>query len=206
MSRAKLCVKDDGGSSTLDVRALASSAAIHSLPEEIRSSAPAEKAISHWFAVLTMPRHEKSAVQHLSLRGIEHFLPVYQKISRWRNRQKVQVTLPLFPRYVFVQVDHTQYLSVLQTPGVVRLVGSRAEPTPVSDLEMHFLRSETGKNNVEPYSDLAVGQRVSIKTGPMAGIEGILVRQQNGSRFVLTLSVIQQSVSVEVSAEQLKVL
>ena len=206
MSRAKLCPQYNDEATASYVSSRASHAAICAPTKVVQPLAPRERAIPRWFAVLTMPRHEKSAVQHLGLRGIEHFLPVYQKISRWRNRQTVQVMLPLFPRYVFVQVDHTQYLSVLQTPGVVRIVGSRTEPTPVSDLEMQFLRSETGKSKVEPYPDIAVGQRVCIKTGPMAGIEGILVRQQNGSRFVLTLSVIQQSVSIEVSAEQLKVL
>lgn len=159
-----------------------------------------------WFAIFTMPRHEKYVAQNFEQRQIECFLPVYEKVSLWKNRQRVNVVLPLFPRYVFASVDRLQRLQVLQTSGVIRIVGAGTSPTPLPDAEIEFLRTETSNKRVEPYSDLVVGNRVCVKRGPMSGIEGVLVRKQNGTRFILTLQLIQQSVSIEIAAEDLEAL
>lgn len=163
----------------------------------------AEAAV-HWFAIFTMPRHEKVVTRHFEQREVEYFLPLHQKVSSWKNRQRVKIALPLFPRYVFARIDREKRIPVLQTPGVLQIVGAGAEPTPLPDSEIEFLRTEVGRGRVEPYTALAVGERVRISTGPMAGIEGVLVRKQNGARFVLTLALIHQSVSIEVEAEDVE--
>lgn len=157
-----------------------------------------------WFAIYTMPRHEKFAARNFELRGIECFVPVYEKLSAWKNRQKALVTFPLFPRYLFARFDRGRRLPVLQTPGVAQIVGAGSTPMPVSDLEIEFLQREIEKRTVEPYSELVVGNRVAIKQGPMAGIEGVLVHKQNGPRFIFTLHLIQKSVSIQIGADALK--
>jgi len=162
--------------------------------------------VPRWFAIYTMPRHEKFAARNFSQREIECFLPVYEKATVWKNRQTVRTSLPLFPRYVFARFDWTRRLPVLQTPGVREIVGAGAQPIAVTDLEIEFLRMETGKQVVEPYADLVLGKRVAIKSGPMAGIEGVLIHRGGGDRFIFTLHLIQKSVSIQIGAEDLEML
>ena len=164
------------------------------------------EAAVHWYAVFTMPRHEKSIARTLERVGIEHFLPVYDKLSLWQNRQKRIISLPLFPRYLFVRIGQRQRVTVLQTAGVVQIVCGGGLDLAVPDAEIAFLRDKVERKLVEPYPELAVGRRVCVKRGPMAGIEGVLVRRRNRTRFVVTLQMIRQSASVEVSAEDLEAL
>jgi transcription antitermination factor NusG len=158
----------------------------------------------NWYAVFTMPRHEKTVAQSLARNEIEHFLPLYERVNTWKNRQKVCVSLPLFPRYLFARIGREGRLPILQTAGVVRIVGAGPTPSPISDVDVEFLRDQVKRKQLEPYPELAIGKRVCIKSGPMAGVEGVLVRRQNGMRFVITLQLIQQSASVEISPEELE--
>jgi transcription antitermination factor NusG len=89
-------------------------------------------------------------------------------------------------------------------PGVLSIVGSAREPWPLPDFEIEALRSGLLERNVEPHPYLVVGERVRIKTGVMAGVEGILVRKKNDFRVVLSLNTIMQSVAVEVDADDVE--
>jgi transcription antitermination factor NusG len=163
-----------------------------------------EPAARRWFAVLTTPQHEKAAVRHLDFAGVETFLPTYESSRVWRNRQKVNVQLPLFPTYLFVRIDARDRTKVLRTPGVRQLVGTSREALPLPDNEIEFLRHSLGEQKAEPYLGLVVGQRVRIKSGPMQGVEGCLVRKNTEWRFVLTVEIIHQHVSLEVDASALE--
>jgi transcription antitermination factor NusG len=163
-----------------------------------------EPSARRWFAVLTTPRQEKAAVRHLDCAGIETFLPTYQSSRVWRNRQKVNLQLPLFPTYLFVRIDHQDRAKVLRAPGVRQLVGTSREALPLPDNEIEFLRNRLGEQKAEPYLDMVIGQRVRIKSGPMRGVEGCLVRKNGEWRFVLTVEIIHQHVSLEVDASALE--
>lgn len=153
-----------------------------------------------WYAVSTRSRHEKRVAEQLREMRVESFLPMYQAVRRWADRTKT-VTLPLFPGYLFVEIPWSERLRVLQLPGVVRFVGFSGSPTPVPDAEIKTLQNAL-KNQVsiEPHPYLKVGCRVTIKSGPLQGSEGILVRKKSVERLVLSLDLIMRSVSVEVSA------
>ena len=157
-----------------------------------------------WYAVFTVPRNEKSVERQLSLREIECFLPTYETVRVWKNRQRVKVILPLFPTYLFVNVDRRDRARVLQSPGVLQIVGTSREPLPLPDSEIEFLRSDFCKNKAEPYREFAIGQRVRVCRGLMQGVEGVLVRKNNSLRFVITLSLINQHAAIEVCAEDLE--
>ncbi|MFZ0745648.1 MAG: UpxY family transcription antiterminator [Terracidiphilus sp.] len=157
-----------------------------------------------WYAVFTVPQNEKSAVRHLDLRDVESFLPTYETVRVWKNRQRVKTILPLFPAYVFVHINHWERVKVLQTPGVLHIVGNGRNHTPLEDAEVEFLRSGFHGKKVEPFRDLVVGEKVRVKTGVMQGIEGTLVRRSNSLRFVLTLNMINQHAAVEVDADALE--
>jgi transcription antitermination factor NusG len=157
-----------------------------------------------WYAVFTAPQSEKSAVKHLSLREIETFLPTYETVRFWKNRQRIKTILPLFPTYLFVHIYSRERAKVLQSPGVLQIVGNRREGVPLSDSDVEILRSGLSGRRVEPYRELVVGEKVRIKSGIMQGIEGTLVRKCTGMRFVLTLRLINQHAAMEVDPEILE--
>lgn len=158
----------------------------------------------NWYAVFTVPQNEKSAARHLSLRDVESFLPTYQSVRVWKNRQRVQLELPLFPSYLFVCIGRRERSTVLGAPGVLRIVGNTREPLPVPESTIEFLRSGLAAGKIEPYSELVIGQKVRIRSGPMSGLQGVLVRKNNNLRFVLTVDLISQHAAVEIGAENLE--
>jgi len=159
-----------------------------------------------WYAVFTLPQNEKSVVRHLAMREVESFLPTYETVKVWKNRQRVRTVRPLFPTYLFVRIDHKQRNRVLESPGVIHIVGNTRENVPVPDSAIELLRSSVQGRNVEPYSELVVGKKVRIRSGSMEGIQGVLVRKGNGFRFVLALEMINQFAAIEVGAEDLELL
>jgi transcription antitermination factor NusG len=157
-----------------------------------------------WYAVFTLPQNEKSAMKQLALREVDAFLPTYETVKLWKNRQRVRTVMPLFPTYLFVNIERRERVRVLQSPGVVHIVGNSHEDTPVADCEIELLRSSVQGRAVEPYRELVVGKKVRIKRGSMEGVEGVLVRKGNGMRFVLSLKLINQCAAIEVGAEDLE--
>jgi len=158
----------------------------------------------HWYAAYTCAQHEKSVARQLESRSIESFLPLYEKVSRWKDR-RVKVQLPLFTGYVFVRIALEEKLRVLQIPSVVRLVGLNGSPTPLTHDEMEAMRNGlTQILNAEPCPYLQVGRRVRIKSGPLAGLQGILLRKKASYRFVLSLELICRSIVVDVDAADLE--
>jgi len=174
------------------------------LDRDVDSDAAIAVAARKWYAVFTVPQNEKSAVKHLALREIESFLPTYETVRVWKNRQRVRIVLPLFPTYLFVHINGHERAKVLQSPGVLHIIGSSREGNPLSDAEIEFLRSGLYGKRAEPYRDLAAGQKVRIKSGAMQGVEGVLVKQGNGMRFVLSIELINQRAAVEVDAARLE--
>ena len=157
-----------------------------------------------WFAVFTVPQNEKSVVRHLNLRSVESFVPTYETIRVWKNRQRVTTVLPLFPCYVFVHINQRERVRVLESPGVLRMIGNGRQYVALEQAEIEFLRSGISGRKVEPFQDLVVGEKVRIKAGLMQGVEGTLVRKNNSLRFVLSLELINQHAAVEVDADVLE--
>lgn len=160
--------------------------------------------LRRWFAVFTAPQNERSVVRHLDLRQVESFLPTCESTHIWKNRQRVKITHPLFPTYLFARIQISERSSILRTPGVLRIVGNSLGPIPIPTSEIEFLRSDFCRQRIESYRELVVGEKVRIKSGSMQGVQGILVRKKSGLRFVLTLQLINQHAAVEVAADELE--
>jgi len=140
------------------------------------------------------------------MREVEHFLPLYTSVRRWKDR-RVTLDLPLFPGYVFVRLALRDRLRVVQIPSLVRLVGFNGLPTALPDEDMEILRGGLSKNlRAEPHPFLTVGRRVRITNGPFAGLEGTLKRKKSSLRVVVSLNLIQRSVAVDVDAADISVL
>jgi transcription antitermination factor NusG len=117
----------------------------------------------------------------------------------------VQLQLPLFPGYIFVRLALHDRLKVLQAPGVVKLVGFSGTPSALPQAEINALRTSLAAGvRAEPHPYLTVGRRVRVKSGPLAGMEGILKRKKKQDRLVISLDLILRSVAVEVSALELE--
>jgi len=152
---------------------------------------------SQWFAVRTASGREKAAASQLEYKGYEGFLPLYRSKRQWSDRTK-ELELPLFPGYLFCRFDFNDRLPILITPGVQLIVGLGKMPTPVSDAEIEALRRVVASGAAaEPHDYLTAGQRVRVREGSLAGIEGILLQVKNSWRIVLSVELLQRSVSVE---------
>jgi transcription antitermination factor NusG len=157
-----------------------------------------------WYAAYTWANHEKRVAQQLSVRSVEHFLPLYESVRRWKDR-RVQLQLPLFPGYVFVRLALRDRLQVLEIPSVARLVGFNGAPTPLPDAEIEALKAGlAGGVRAVPHPYLKVGRRVRITSGPFEGLEGILIRRKNELRFVISIDLIQRSILLQIDSTSLE--
>jgi len=170
----------------------------------IMESLPISSETRRWFAVYTAANHEKRVAQHLGVKKIETFLPLYSVTKRWKNRTTVKVEVPLFSGYVFTRIGPTERLRVIEVPMVYSIVSSGREPTPLPDSEIERLRSVLSAGQVHPFPYLKVGNRVRIRSGAFAGLEGIVVRTYGGLKVVLNVECIQKSVAVHVEADELE--
>jgi transcription antitermination factor NusG len=151
-----------------------------------------------WFALHVRSRCEKVVAASLRSKGYEEFLPLYRSRNRWSDRVK-DVDLPLFPGYVFCRLRPATRLPVLTTPGVVSIIGSGKIPQPVEPEELVAIQSlvKSGLPAV-PWPFLKAGEHVRIEHGALEGVEGILTAVKKEFRVVLSVTLLQRSVAVEI--------
>ncbi len=155
---------------------------------------------AQWFAACTRSRHEKMVADQLRGKGVEFFLPLGHTVRRWQSRM-AEVDLPLFPGYVFVRIPLQDRLQVLTVPGVAYLVASAGQPLPVPEEQVLTLRERLAAGVLaEPHPYLAVGSRVRVRRGPLADLEGVLLRKHGQSRLVVSVDIIQRSIALHVEA------
>jgi transcription antitermination factor NusG len=151
-----------------------------------------------WYALQVRSRHEALVASHLSARGYELFLPLYTSRRKWSDRVK-ELSLPLFPGYVFCRLDVTNRLPVLSAPGVNSILGIGKTPMPLDETEIAAIDTMVKSGlPAKPWPFLKVGQAVRIESGPLCGIEGILTDFKGRHRLVLSITLLQRSVAVEV--------
>ncbi len=158
---------------------------------------------ARWYAVYTFARHEKTVAQQLSIKGVHHYLPLYERVSRWNDRS-VRIQAPLFPGYVFVHIPAAARVKVLQTAGVVRFVAFNGRPSALPQHEIENLQKYLVARRAEPYPYLVKGQRVLIRSGALAGLEGIVVRRKGKLRIVIAVDSIRQAVALELEASDVQ--
>jgi transcription antitermination factor NusG len=160
----------------------------------------------NWYALLTRPRHEKLVSERLAERGVETFLPLVSEVHRWSDRNKV-VELPLFSCYVFAKfgANRSDCLRVLRVNGVLQLVGSRGEGTPIPHQQIDAVRMLVESSVAwSAYPFLKIGQRVRIRGGALDGVHGILLSRAGNSTLVISVDLIQRSLAVRVEGYQVE--
>ncbi len=156
--------------------------------------------IIDWYALYTRHQHEKTVARLLTGKGFETFLPLYPAVHRWKNCVK-QLALPLFPCYVFVRGPLDRWLPILTTPGIHTVVGFGGKPATIPGSEIDAVRRVVESPlNAMPHPFIKCGDRVRIKSGPLEGLEGILLRKKNQWKLLLSVEMLERSVAVEVDA------
>jgi len=157
-----------------------------------------------WFALTAKPRHEKAVAANLNNKGLESFLPLYRARHRWTDRMR-SVDLPLFPGYVFCRFLYSNRLPVLTTPGVRSVVCFANIPTPVSDAEISRIQAiQASGLPAQPWPYLQTGQRARIEHGSLAGLEGVLLREKDSLRVVVSVELLRRAVAVEIDREMIR--
>ena len=157
-----------------------------------------------WFALQVQTKHEMGVADFLRGRGYMPFLPVCRNRKVWSDRIKV-VETALFPGYLFCRVNIQDRLPILTAPRVIRIVGFDRVPVPVDEAEIEALQTlVTSELPNQPWPFLRIGEEVRIESGPLQGLKGILVEMRGARRLVLSVSLLQRSVAVEIDATLVK--
>lgn len=154
--------------------------------------------MKHWFALLVKPRHEKAVSAALRSKHYEEFLPLRSVRQKWSDRFKV-VEMPLLPGYTFCRFDPSDKVNVLRTPGIRKVVGWGAVPVPVEEVEIQALQTVMRAGlPAAPCPYLRTGQAICLDGGPLSGLRGLLLQTRGRSRLVVSITLLQRSVAVEV--------
>jgi transcription antitermination factor NusG len=157
-----------------------------------------------WFAIRVRPRYEKQVAESLESKGINTLLPFYLARRRWSDRVK-QIELPLFDGYLFCQTNPDVRMPVLVTPGVIHFVGSGNIPIPIEQHEIEAIQKVVRAGAAaRPWPFLRHGDRVRVDEGPLRNLEGILVRNDGGEQVVISVTLLQRSMAVQVDRAWLR--
>lgn len=160
---------------------------------------------SPWHVLHVLSNHEKKVAQHLQVRSVEYYLPLYKEKVRWTDRTVV-TERPLFSGYVFARFEYQYRIPVISTPGVLRLLGDQKWDL-VEDEELERIRTGLAKGlPLRPHPTIVVGTRVRVRDGVFAGVEGVVSEMRKQCKVIVTLSAVRQCFSLEVEIEELQVL
>ncbi|MBN1522513.1 MAG: UpxY family transcription antiterminator [Candidatus Aureabacteria bacterium] len=176
------------------------------MPDKTSSQEQKERdilTVPKWYAVHSRSRFEKKVAALLIQNDITTYLPVRRMKRKWKDRKKI-IDFPLFPCYLFVHIPLLDKKKVIQTKGVVKLVGF-PEPAAVPDNQIEALkRFETRDIKVDPYPEFIPGKEIEVKRGPFRGIRGYVIEKNNRYRLVVGLELISQVVSVEIDVDDIR--
>ncbi len=163
--------------------------------------------MNNWYALYVKSRYEFVTRGELSKKGIETFLPVAKKLSRWKDRKK-WIEFPLFPGYLFVYIpsSNDSFLTILKTRGAVQILSlGSGGPTPVPSEEINSLRLliESGKE-FDVYPNLKEGDRVRVKRGPLTGAEGTLKVKNDQYMFLVSIELLGRGIGVTICADDIE--
>ena len=155
---------------------------------------------SLWYALRVRTKCEKVVEGGLNQRAILNFLPLYKKTAQWSDRVKTSL-VPLFPGYIFAKLDRRQLHGVVTVPDFMYIVGLGSIPEPLDELEIIAVKRLVAQGaGVGPWPFCTAGQVVEVFRGPLAGLRGIYLRAKSETRLVVSLPLLQRSVSTEIES------
>jgi transcription antitermination factor NusG len=170
---------------------------------DVRDKMNTDDRPAQWYAIRVRSNFESQVSIGLRAREIEEFLPSYVVRNRWSDRVK-EVSRPLFPGYLFscFHTD-TQISKIVATPGVVHVVtATKGVPAPIAQDEIDTIRQIVSSPvAIAPYPYLNTGDRIRIKRGPLAGLEGILTEFRKKYRVIVSVTILARSVAVDLESD-----
>jgi transcription antitermination factor NusG len=158
-----------------------------------------------WHVLHVTANHEKKVAQHLTVRTLEHYLPLYVERSRWTDRF-VTLERPLFLGYIFVRYSPQIRRSIVTIPGVIRFLGDSPSAIVSSD-EIDRIRAGLASGCLlRPHFDLAIGARVRVRRGIFEGAEGLVREIRHQCKVILSLPGVTQYFSLEIDREDIDIL
>ncbi len=168
------------------------------MPEFPQESHSAGNSKLEWFALKVRTKAEESVRVALENKGYQTLMPTYETVRKYSDRLK-KIAFPLFPGYVFCRLDRNRRLPVLMTAGVEYAVGFGGKLESIPSHEMASIEAVSLAGlAVQPWPYLNTGDRVRIATGALCGVEGLLIRTQSAERLILSVEMLQRSISVEI--------
>ena len=151
-----------------------------------------DEKVKKWYAVYTKSRAEKKTASELVFNGIEVYLPLQKTIRRWSDRRK-KVEIPLIRSYIFVKIAGKEYYEVLKTNGVVSIVKFSGKPVSIPEWQIQNLRIllGSGKSFKISIEDFHEGDLVSIKSGSLRGLKGIVINRRGRSKLIISLDALE---------------
>ena len=158
-----------------------------------------------WCVLHVVANHEKRVAQHLMARSLEHYLPLYSMRSKWSDRV-VDLQRPLFAGYVFVRFPNEARISVVSTPGVLRMLGDSAgETVPAAEIE-RIRAGLAGGCILRPHPAVSLGEHVRVCRGVFEGVEGIVTELRHQCKVIIALATTRQCFSLEVDLDDIEIL
>ena len=119
-----------------------------------------------WHAIYTKPRHEKKALERLSINGFEVFCPMTITIKQWSDRKK-KISTPLIPSYIFVHVNEKEKSKVLEDPSVLNYIYWLGKPAIIRDYEIERLKGLISKEKMQEFEirQLNMGDKIDVNKG-----------------------------------------
>ena len=157
-----------------------------------------------WIAIYTKSRHEQIVINELSKKDIESFCPMFKERRQWSDRKK-WVHFPLFRSYVFARIHLKENIFVLQTIGVNKIVKFQNKISIIPDQVINDIKNIVdGGYKIQQVDYFIKGDEVSVVSGPLKGVNGIIQDLKGNSRLIMKVEAIRQAFSIEISSEQLK--
>ena len=160
--------------------------------------------MKHWIAVYTKSRHEQIVVNELNKKNIESYCPMFKERRQWSDRKK-WVHFPLFRSYVFANIEINENIYVLQTIGVNKIVKFQEKISIIPDQVIDNIKNIIeGGYNVEQTDYFIKGDEVRVVSGPLKGLDGVVLDLRGANKIIIKIEAIQQAFSVEISSGLIK--
>ena len=165
-------------------------------PETLLESPDSPGLDSQWMVIYTKPRQEKSLARDLLRQTIPFYLPLVRKTNVARGRRRTSL-VPLFAGYVFLYGSEEERVRTLTTNRISRVLPVNDPDQLLFDLrQLRQLIVANAPLTVE--SRLAPGERVRVRQGAFAGLEGTVLKRRGETRLLVSINFLQQGASVEI--------
>jgi transcription antitermination factor NusG len=167
-------------------------------PETIK-----ENPAKNWYALYTKPRSEFKAAEQLEINQINYYLPTVTTTKQWSDRKK-KITEPIIRGYIFIKADEKERLLALDQYSIVRCVTERGRAAVIPEWQIkNLMKMLEYEGEFYVLNKLVPGQKVKIKDGPFAGVEGIYCESENDKMIAVSIELLNRSVIAHLPKESL---